>query len=79
MAGGTFPLRTSCQVLDRMEVVFDDTNAVAYSGLSLPMTLAGRLGLKELVDDQVDLGDAAGRANVGLKTMGLIASALGRR
>ncbi len=69
-------MRTSCQVLDRMEVVFDDTNAVAFGGLSLPMTLAGRLGLKELVDTHVDLGEAPGRANVGLKTMGLVASAL---
>ncbi len=69
-------MRASCQVLDRMEVVFDDTNAVANGGLSLPMTLAGHMGLKDLVDDHVDLGDAPGRANVGLKVMGLVASAL---
>ena len=69
-------MHTSWQVLDRMEVVFDDTNAVAFGGLSLPMTLAGQLGLKELVDTHVDLGEAPGRANVGLKAMGLVASAL---
>lgn len=59
-----------------MEVVFDDDNALANGGLCLPMTLAAHLGLRELVDAHVDLGDAAGRANVGLKAMGLIASAL---
>ncbi len=69
-------MHTSCQVLDRMEVAFDDTNAVADGGLVLPMTLAGRLGLKNLVDEHVDLGDVAGHANVGLKAMGLVASAL---
>lgn len=69
-------MQTSCQVLDRMGVVFDDTNAVGNGGLSLPMTLAGRLGVRDLVDAHVDLGTAPGRANVGLKAMGLIASAL---
>ncbi len=69
-------MHTSCQVLDRMGVVFDDKNAVGNGGLVLPMTLAGRLGLKELVDTHIDLGEAPGRANVGLKVMGLVASAL---
>ena len=69
-------MRSSLQVLDRVEVVFDDDNAVGNGGLVLPMSLAGRLGVRELVDELVDLGDAPGRANVGLKTMGLIASAL---
>ncbi len=69
-------MQTSLQVLDRVEVVFDDDNAVGNGGLVLPMSLAGRLGVRELVDELVDLGDAPGRANVGLKTMGLIASAL---
>ncbi len=44
-------MRTSWQVLDRVEVVFDDTNAVAFGGLSLPMTLAGRFGGHCLLDD----------------------------
>jgi hypothetical protein len=57
-------------------VVFDDDNAVANGGLCLPMTLAQHLGLRELIDTHVDLGDAPGRANPGLKAMGLIASAL---
>src|ERR1700735_657470 len=75
-AGGTFSVHTSSQILDRLDVVFDDKNAVANGGLVLPMTLAGRLGLRELFDERVDLGDAVGHANVGLKAMGLIASAL---
>jgi hypothetical protein len=69
-------VRSSCHTLDRLEVVFDDDNAVANGGLCLPMTLAQHLGLRELVDSCVDLGTAAGRANPGLKTMGLVASAL---
>ena len=49
---------------------------MANAGLVLPMTLAGRLGLKELVDADVHLGDAPGRANVGQKAVALVASAL---
>ncbi len=62
--------------LDALEVVFDDRNAVANAGLVLPMTLADRLGLKQLVDANVHLGDAPGRANVGQKAMALVAPAL---
>ena len=39
-------------------------------------TLAHHLGLGELVDCHVDLGDAPGRANAGDKMMTLVASAL---
>ena len=42
----------------------------------LPVTLAGRLRLGELVDRHVDLGEAAGRANAGDKMLTLVASAL---
>jgi hypothetical protein len=72
---GTFSMR-SCHSLDRVEVVFDDDHAVADAGLLLPATLAQHLGLLELIDDCVDLGDAPGRANVGHKAMTLISSAL---
>ena len=48
----------------------------ANAGLILLVTLAQRLGLGELVDNYVDLGDAPGRANVGDKMMTLVASAL---
>jgi hypothetical protein len=69
-------MRQSSRNLDRLEVTFDDPRAVANGGLVLPMTLADRLGLKELVDKNVHLGDAPGHANVGQKAMALVASAL---
>jgi len=69
-------MRQSSRKLDALEVVFDDPNAVANGGLVLPMTLADRLGLKELVDANVHLGDAPGHANVGQKALALVASAL---
>ncbi len=62
--------------LDRLGVTFDDHHLVADAGLVLPATLAQHLGLRELFDDHVKLGPAPGRANVGLKAMTLIHSAL---
>ena len=62
--------------LDRIEIAFDDHRLVANAGLLLPITLAHRLGLGELVDRHVHLGDAPGRANAGDKVLALVASAL---
>ena len=61
---------------DRIRIVFDDHRLVANAGLLLPATLARHLGLGELVDHYLDLGDAPGRANTGDKIMTLVASAL---
>ena len=61
---------------DRIQVTFDDHRLVANAGLLLPVTLAHHLGLGELVDCHVDLGDAPGRANAGDKMLTLVASAL---
>ena len=61
---------------DRIHVAFDDHRLVANAGLLLPVTLAHHLGLGELVDNHVDLGDAPGRANPGNKMLTLVASAL---
>ena len=61
---------------DRIQIAFDDHRLVANAGLILPVTLAQRLGLRELVDDHVDLGAAPGRANAGDKLLTLVASAL---
>ena len=61
---------------DRIKIAFDDHRLVANAGLILPATLAQHLGLGELVDNHVDLGDAPGRANTGDKVMTLAASAL---
>ena len=62
--------------LDRIQIAFDDHRLVANAGLILPVTLAHHLGLGELVDNHVDLGDALGRANPGDKLLTLVASAL---
>ena len=61
---------------DRIQIAFDDHRLVANAGLILPVTLAHRLGLDELVDHHVDLGDVPGRANPGDKLLTLVASAL---
>ena len=61
---------------DRIHITFDDHRLVANAGLLLPVTLAHRLGLGELVDCHVDLGEAPGRANAGDKLLTLVASAL---
>jgi hypothetical protein len=72
---GTFWMQSS-HSLDRLGVTFDDPNAVANAGLILSATLAQHLGLLELFEEHVDLGDAAGHANVGHKAMTLVHSAL---
>jgi len=66
----------SSHSLDRLSVSFSDPRAVALAGLLLPATLAEKLGLEELFDRHVDLGNAPGRGNVGVKAMTLIYSAL---
>jgi hypothetical protein len=65
-----------CHSLDRLCVTFDDQGLVGDAGLVLLASLAEHLGLAALIDDCVDLGDAPGRANVGLKAMTIIYSAL---
>ncbi len=61
---------------DRIQVAFDDHRLVANAGLILPVTLAHRLALGQLVDSHLDLGDALGQANAGDKILTLVASAL---
>lgn len=61
---------------DHIQIAFDDHRLVANAGLMLPVTLAHHLGLGELVDSHVDLGDAPGRPNAGDKLLTLLASAL---
>ena len=61
---------------DRIHVAFDGHRLVANAGLILPATLARHLGLPQLVQQRLDLGDAPGRANTGDKMMTLVASAL---
>ena len=61
---------------DRIQIAFDDHRLVVNAGLILPATLALHLGLPQLVDRHLDLGDAPGRANPGDKVLTLVASAL---
>ena len=61
---------------DRIQIAFDDHRLVNNAGLLLPVTLAQHLGLRELVQQCLDLGNAPGRANTGDKMMTLVASAL---
>jgi hypothetical protein len=69
-------MRTSSHSLDRVRVVFDHDHLVAGAGLILPATLAEHLGVRELFDTCVDLGDAPGHANVGHKAMTVIHAVL---
>ena len=61
---------------DGIHISFDDHRLVANAGLILPATLAQHLGLPQLVQQRLDLGDAPGRANTGDKIVTLVASAL---
>ncbi len=57
----------SSHSLDAVGVTFDDGHLVANAGLIHTATLAEHLGLKGLFEEHVDLGSAAGHANVGDK------------
>ena len=61
-----------CYNPDEITVAFDDERLVADAGLLLPATLAVGLGLRELLDSHVQLGQAPGRANVGDKAMTVV-------
>ena len=67
---------SSSHSLDRLATTFDDRRLISSAGLLLPATLAQHLGLRELLDTHVDLGETPGRAHVGEKALTLIASAL---
>jgi hypothetical protein len=65
-------------VNERAVVVFDDERVVANAGVMLPALLAQRLGVEQLVDEAVCLGDRPGAANPGRKVMTMVcAMALG--
>ncbi len=66
----------SSHSLDRLDTAFDDDRLVADAGLLLPATLAHHLGLRELVDEHLDLGTKPGAANAGDKLATLVMSAL---
>ncbi len=65
-------------VNDSTVVVFDDQRVVANAGVMLPALLAKRLGIEQLVDARVDLGERTAAANPGRKVMTMVsAMALG--
>ena len=61
---------------DGIHIAFDDHRLVNNAGLILPATLAQHLGLPQLVQQRLDLGNAPGRGNTGDKIVTLVASAL---
>ena len=61
---------------DRIQIAFHDHRLVDNAGLILPATLGRHLGLPQLVDRRLGLGDGPGRADTGDKIMTLVASAL---
>jgi hypothetical protein len=50
-----------CYNPDELTVAFDDERLVADAGLLLPATLAVGLGLRQLLDTHIDLGEAPER------------------
>ena len=62
--------------LDRLSVSFDEPNLVPNAGLLAPALIAQKLGIAELVDERVDLGDRPGAANSGAKALTVIGAAL---
>ncbi len=59
---------------DRFVVAFDDERAVANAGVMLPALLASRLGIEDLVEGRVDLGERPGAANPGRKVMTMLSA-----
>ena len=62
--------------VDRLGLAFDDERAVANAGLVLASTLAGRLGIEQIVDEALVLGQRPGAARPGRKVLTLVCSAL---
>ncbi len=56
---------------DRFDVCFDDARR-HERGLVLPVTLGPRLGIEQLVEDSVDLGERPGAARPGRKVLSLV-------
>jgi hypothetical protein len=65
-------MRSSHVAVDQVDVAFDDERAVAHAGLLLVATLAERLGIQQVTDALVDLGDRPGAARPGRKLLTLV-------
>ena len=55
---------------------FDDERVVANAGLVLVSTLVERLGIEQVIEETLDLGERAGAARPGRKLLTLVCSAL---
>ena len=64
------------QGFDRLALAFDDERAVANAGLVLASTLVDRLGIEQVVDETLDLGERPGAARPGRKLLTLVYSTL---
>jgi hypothetical protein len=63
---------------DSLDAKFDDERLIANAGVVLTSTLLDRLGIEQLVDETVDLGERPGAAKPGRKVLSLVcAFALG--
>jgi hypothetical protein len=58
--------------LDTVQIAFDEERLIGDAGLVICATLAERLGLEELVNESVSLGQVPGAARPGAKVMTLI-------
>jgi hypothetical protein len=67
---------TACHTPDSIRTSFDEEHLVANAGLLLPATLMQRLGVRDLLDEHIDLGGVPVAANVGLKGSALVAALL---
>ncbi len=56
----------------RFDVVFDDDHAVANAGLALTGILARRLGIEDLANELIGLGDRPGASRPGRKILTLL-------
>jgi hypothetical protein len=70
------PDRRGGRGVERLVLAFDDERAVANAGLVLASTLAERLGIEQVVDETLELGERAGAARPGRKLLTLVISAL---
>jgi hypothetical protein len=62
----------SSYTLDQLDICFDDTHAVANAGMLVPATLAQRLGLEQVADALIDLGNRPGAHRPGRKLLTLV-------
>jgi hypothetical protein len=64
----------SSYTLDRLDIAFDDTHAIANAGLLLPATPAERLGIEQAGDQLIDMGNRPNAAHPGRKLLTLVHS-----